>query len=137
MEARLKVLEGPFAGHAIPISKEKFLIGREPDCECVLDNPSVSRHHCVLLLDDWTLRIRDLGSTNGTLVNDFRIAAGDRILENGDVIAVGAWVARVELSQVNAPKKSADDSLPTGRFESDTTQFDMTTQRPAELRDKN
>ncbi|MEX2288228.1 MAG: FHA domain-containing protein [Planctomycetaceae bacterium] len=138
MEARLKVIAGPFTGHVIPLSKGRFLIGREPDCQCLLDTPSVSRHHCILLLDDWTLRVRDLKSKNGTFVNRSRIAPGDMTLADGDVIAVGEWVARVELTVLGAStrKEGEDESLATKHFESDTTQVDSAAPRPAELGDQ-
>ena len=69
MDARLKVLSGPGSGETIPVLHGKLLIGREQDCHLRLESGLVSRHHCVLLLDEYTLRIRDLGSRNGTYVN--------------------------------------------------------------------
>lgn len=134
MEAQLKIIAGPFTGHVIPMPLGKFLVGREPDCQCVLDDLSVSRHHCVLLLDDWSLRVRDLGSKNGTLVNKFRIGQSEMILTNGDVVSVGKWVARVEIGQPESPSKQAD-ALDTNHFESDTTQLQNGVSRPAELGD--
>ncbi len=138
MEARLNIVSGPFTGHVVLMSKGRFLIGREPDCQCILDSASVSRHHCVLLLDDWTLRVRDLKSKNGTLVNHSRIPPGDMTLADGDIIAVGEWVARVELTSLGAPpKKDGEDAaLATRHFESDTTQVDRAAPRPAELGDQ-
>jgi hypothetical protein len=41
-------------GQAFQIPRGKFILGRETDCHLVLDSNSVSRHHCVLLLDDYT-----------------------------------------------------------------------------------
>lgn len=138
MEAQLKIIAGPFTGHVIPMPRGKFLIGREPDCQCVLDNLAVSRHHCVFLLDDWTLRVRDLGSKNGTMVNQKRISPGETILSNGDVITVGTWEARVDLSHVDSASKrsSGGDAFDTNHFESDTTQLDLNVPRPAELGDE-
>jgi pSer/pThr/pTyr-binding forkhead associated (FHA) protein len=59
MEAHFTVLSGPFRGQTFPIPRGKFILGREHDCHLVLDTNSVSRHHCVLLMDDYALRIRD------------------------------------------------------------------------------
>ena len=48
------------------------MIGRGEDCDLRLQNRFVSRHHCELIVDDrdQVLRVRDLGSQNGTFVND-------------------------------------------------------------------
>ena len=75
MDAKLRVVKGPFSGRTIRVPQGKLLIGREKDCQLRLDSNSVSRHHCVLLLDEYALRIRDLGSKNGTIVNGTRIGS--------------------------------------------------------------
>ncbi len=48
----------------------------------------VSRHHCVFSVDDFSVRLRDLGSTNGTLVNGERIRK-ETVLTDGDRILIG------------------------------------------------
>jgi pSer/pThr/pTyr-binding forkhead associated (FHA) protein len=97
MEARFTVLSGPFRGQAFPIPRGKFILGREHDCHLVLDTNSVSRHHCVLLMDDNTSRIRDLASKNGTFVNRDLTRIGERVLAHGDRVRLGDLVIRVEL----------------------------------------
>ena len=77
MEARFSVISGPFRGQAFQIAPGKFIIGREQDCQLLLDSNLVSRHHCVLLMDDYTLRIRDLASKNGTFVNRDQSRVGE------------------------------------------------------------
>jgi hypothetical protein len=67
---------------------------------------SVSRHHCALLLDDYTLRIRDLGSKNGTFVNG-RIGSADTFLLHYDVISMGETIFRIDLNQAGAPMQPA------------------------------
>lgn len=136
MEAQLKIISGPFTGHVIPMPRGPFLVGREPDCQCVLDDLSVSRHHCVLLLDDWSLRVRDLGSKNGTVVNKMRIDQSEKILTHGDVISVGAWVAKVDISPPLTSKPATEEALDTNHFESDTTLLQNGVSRPAELKDE-
>jgi hypothetical protein len=64
------------------------LIGREQDCHLRPNSDLVSRHHCVFTLDDFALRLRDLGSTNGTFVNGQRIQ-GQVVLKPGDHVSVG------------------------------------------------
>jgi pSer/pThr/pTyr-binding forkhead associated (FHA) protein len=87
----------PSRGQTFQVPRGKFIVGRETDCHLVLDSNSVSRHHCVLLLDDYTLRIRDLASKNGTFVNRDQTRTGERILVSGDTVRVADLVIRIEL----------------------------------------
>ncbi len=88
MNAQLRVISGPFVGEAIPVNVPKMIIGREQDCQIRPDSEFVSRHHCVLLLDQFTLRVRDLGSKNGTFVNGCRIT-GEVVLCHDDMVSIG------------------------------------------------
>jgi predicted component of type VI protein secretion system len=88
LEVELRVLEGRQQGKAIPLHVRQFLIGREQDCHLRPNSDLVSRHHCVFTLDDFALRLRDLGSTNGTFVNGQRIQ-GQVVLKPGDHVSVG------------------------------------------------
>jgi pSer/pThr/pTyr-binding forkhead associated (FHA) protein len=63
-------------------------IGREADNDLVVDEDTVSGYHARLLNRDGAWWIEDLKSTNGTLVNDARIA-GTKVLRSGDVIQMG------------------------------------------------
>ncbi|HEV3304036.1 MAG TPA: FHA domain-containing protein [Planctomycetaceae bacterium] len=89
MDARLKILTGPLSGQTVSIPAGKLLIGREDDCHLRSTSEFVSRHHCVLILDEYTLRIRDLGSQNGTFVNGRRIVRGELTLLDGDAVSIG------------------------------------------------
>jgi pSer/pThr/pTyr-binding forkhead associated (FHA) protein len=124
MRASLTVLSGPFVGQNIAVSHGKLLIGREVDCHLRPDSSLVSRHHCALLLDDFTLRVRDLGSRNGTFVNDHRIGIGEVVLLHGDVVSVGDMNCQVEIA---AEPTGLPSGLPqlmeaTGVFDGDTVQ---------------
>jgi pSer/pThr/pTyr-binding forkhead associated (FHA) protein len=130
MDARLTVVSGPFSGQKMQVPRPKLLIGRAEDCNLRPDSEFVSGHHCVLLLDDYTLRIRDLGSKNGTLVNGRRIGTGTTILLHDDMVAVGEMSFLVDLSQTTAGATLADPARQplvsptalegTGVFEGDT-----------------
>lgn len=98
MDAQLRVISGPFAGETISVVGPKFIIGREQDCRFRPDSEFVSRHHCVLLLDEYAFRIRDLGSKNGTYVNGRRIA-GEVVLGHDDMISLGELTMQVDLVQ--------------------------------------
>ena len=88
LQAVLRVLSGRQNGALIPLPVGKFLIGREEDCQLRPNSELVSRHHCVFTNDNFTVRLRDLGSTNGTFVNGERLRGG-AMLKSGDKISVG------------------------------------------------
>ena len=96
--AELKVAGGKHDGKIIPLQRKKFLIGRGDDCQLRPASGQVSRHHCAFTLDDYTVRLRDLGSTDGTLVNGNRIR-GEVILETGDRVKVGTLDFEVLISE--------------------------------------
>ena len=60
----IPILGGP----AIPITRDITLIGRREYCDIQLDDPSLSKRHCVLVKTDGLLIVRDLATTNGTRV---------------------------------------------------------------------
>jgi pSer/pThr/pTyr-binding forkhead associated (FHA) protein len=62
-------------------------IGRLPDNTVTIDSPAVSGHHACASLDGEHFILEDLESTNGTFVNDRRVAR--HTLQNGDVVRVG------------------------------------------------
>lgn len=64
------------------------VLGRLPDCDVTLDDPSVSRRHARITEQDGTWRITDLGSTNGVKVNGERLTSGE--LSHGDRLELGA-----------------------------------------------
>lgn len=85
--ARLVVIVGPKIGVQHALGEEGVDIGRDPSCGFPVDNDLVSRRHARI---EWTgsgYRIADLGSTNGTFVNDQRITQRD--LVDGDRISIG------------------------------------------------
>lgn len=107
MQVALKAIEGKQTGTLIPLNRQKFLIGREEDCQLRPNSDLVSRHHCVIAVDDFTVRIRDLGSTNGTFVNNQRITT-QVVLKQGDLIRIGKLAFEMQIRTIAAvaqPKK--------------------------------
>ena len=88
IEAELHVIGGKHSGQVIPLNRPKFLIGRESDCQLRPNSELVSRHHCVFAIDEFSVRLRDLGSTNGTTVNGERLVK-ETTLSRGDRVVVG------------------------------------------------
>ncbi len=97
-EACLVVIYGSDLGRRIPLGKGDFEIGRSSKSDLALDQESVSRHHARITRAHVSSRsvnesreapyvIADLGSTNGTYVNDSAVT--ERKLKDGDQIKVG------------------------------------------------
>jgi len=106
MEMKLKVLEGSQVGAEVPVPGPKFYIGRGEDCQLRPRSDMVSRHHCVLLLEQGYAAVRDFGSKNGTYVNGERVV-GEQTLKPGDVLDVGPLRFEVLLVQtLGGPKRS-------------------------------
>jgi predicted component of type VI protein secretion system len=124
LQADLKVLGGKFQGKLIPLNTKKFLVGREQDCHLRPNSDMVSRHHCIFLVDDFTVRLRDLGSTNGTRVNG-EMVRHEVVLNDGDKITIGklelqlairAAVPAEAVAAGSSPAPAATE-LPSSEFE--------------------
>ena len=87
-EASLVQIYGPNLGQRYVLHKEAFTIGRDSKSDVVLDTDNVSRNHARITLTGDRVVFEDLGSTNGSLVNDAETR--QCILANGDVIKVGS-----------------------------------------------
>jgi diguanylate cyclase (GGDEF)-like protein len=90
--ARLVVIHGESLGLCVELLDKPVTIGRAPGCEIQIDHRSVSRMHCTVWGENGQFQVRDLGSTNKTLVNE---QAVDQIaLKDGDTIAIGEIVMK-------------------------------------------
>ncbi len=74
----------------IRLVADRMIIGRDAAVDLVLADASVSRHHAELLREPDGYRVRDLSSTNGTLVNEERVV--ERALRTGDNIQIGTFI---------------------------------------------
>ncbi len=64
-------------GDPIILKNDITLVGRRQNvCDLIIDRPSISKLHCLVVKTDGLLFIRDLGSTNGTKVNGQRVSRG-------------------------------------------------------------
>lgn len=73
----------------LALSRDSVVIGRDPACDHVLEDPTVSRRHARLSRRGARLLVEDLGSVNGTFVNGERISAR-AVVGPGDTIALGS-----------------------------------------------
>jgi predicted component of type VI protein secretion system len=86
--AALILETGRGRGRSVRVTRSPFVIGRDEGCALKPRHDAVSRRHCVLeWRDRWWLR--DLGSTNGTVVAGVEVRAAEVPLADGDVIDAG------------------------------------------------
>lgn len=92
---RLVVTEGPLAGTNLPLRASGTLIGRSPECALVLDDDYASGRHARIHQVDGSWVVEDLGSTNGTFVDNRRISAPTP-LEIGSTLRIGRTVVELQ-----------------------------------------
>src|SRR5439155_6517170 len=92
----------------IPLDKPRLTIGRKPDNDLVIDNPAMSGHHALIFSEEGVFFIEDLGSTNGTFVNDAKIHKEK--LKNNDRVALGAHVLiyQDEITPASPPPRETE-----------------------------
>ena len=99
------------------LTARPLLVGRAPECDIVLSDPSISRHHANLLVDGTQPRVQDLDSRNGTFVDGERVV-GQADVAPGQVIRLGTRDAlRIQRAPVTlrpAPPMIALDNVATG-----------------------
>ena len=83
------------AGRAHELHTDRTTIGRVDDNTFQIVDPSVSSHHCEVLLRGNEILVRDLNSTNGTFVNDARISESP--LKPGQTVRLGQIELRLEV----------------------------------------
>ncbi|MDG4805587.1 serine/threonine-protein kinase [Micromonospora sp. WMMD1120] len=90
--------------------RARIVVGRAPDCGIHVDDGRrrISRHHCLLDVDPPTVRVRDLDSRNGTLVNGRRID-DEHELFPADQVHVGGAVLRVTVEHPHPPEATRPD----------------------------
>lgn len=84
----LTVSGGTMRGLSFRVGRDPQVIGRAPTAGIVLDDAHLSRRHAAVQLTGEGVSLVDLGSTNGTWLNDRRIT-GVELLTDGDVIRLG------------------------------------------------
>jgi len=90
LESRFGAVRGP---HRTPVDPLPFRIGRAPGVNLVLTSEHVSKLHAEIYSDGVALRVRDLGSRNGTFLN--RQPVTDAPLHEGDQLRIGRYEFRV------------------------------------------
>jgi two-component system cell cycle response regulator len=89
-EACLVVIYGLDLGKKYNLDRPSLIIGRSSKADIQIDQESVSRNHCKIINTGKTILLRDLGSTNGTYINDELV--DEYVLRDGDFIKVGRCI---------------------------------------------
>ena len=84
MTWKIQAITGELTGQEISIDRD-MLVGRHQAADILLQQSEISRKHAAFLLKEQALWLQDLGSSNGTYVNDVQIAA-ETLLKQGDIV---------------------------------------------------
>jgi pSer/pThr/pTyr-binding forkhead associated (FHA) protein len=93
LDATLRIVAGPDTGTIVPISDPITFIGRDEDCHLRVDDPRVSGRHAMVYFASGEFRVRDLESTNGSLLNGSPLS--EFAFQDGDDLRVGKSVVRL------------------------------------------
>lgn len=85
----LIVRKGAEVGERFYLEQPKVTIGRDPESDIFLNDVTVSRAHAVVHVNGNEVRVEDVGSLNGTYVNDAIVA--EAVLTSGDTVQVGRF----------------------------------------------
>jgi len=93
---RVTVVEGPARGATWQSTTDRCSIGSHIRNDLIVEDPTVSRFHCEILVDEGGVRVRDLKSRNNTVLDG--VAVVEAFVRVGSLIRLGKTVLRFELS---------------------------------------
>lgn len=96
MDVRLIRFKDDGAKRSFRIKRGKCVIGRDAACDLQVPTPSVSRHHCEVVIEDDACIVRDLNSSNGVFINESRVT-GEVAVSPGDRLAVGPLIFTIQI----------------------------------------
>lgn len=91
---KLQVLSGSLAGQSYELKVDTTTVGRVEDNTFQVSDPSVSSHHCEVILREDSVIIRDLNSTNGSFINGEKIT--ESVLKPGQTLKLGNVELRID-----------------------------------------
>ena len=97
-DPKLVVVQGANEGREFDLAG-LLIVGRDQSVAITLQDPEVSRQHLQVEVEGDEVTIEDLGSTNGTFVNDERIAGGGHVLSAGDRVRMGTTVVELRVEE--------------------------------------
>lgn len=99
MTVKMKVVQGKPHGSFLDFPEGEFVVGRGPECHVRPNSELISRQHCLLRIHGAHVHVRDLGSTNGTLVNG-KLLVEELALVHGDILQLGPLVLELVLQEL-------------------------------------
>ena len=87
------VYSGGDIGRQITLAEGTHTIGRSAAASLQIDGPGMSRLHAEVTVEGASVLLRDLGSANGSLVQDARLT-GPRVLNDGDLLRLGSVILK-------------------------------------------
>lgn len=106
----------------VVLSKEQTVIGRQDTCQIRIPTAGISRKHCEVVVRDGSITINDLGSSNGTFLNQEKVTSHPAAA--GDLLSIGGQVFLVQVNgepEEFEPEFLFEDGLPEGSFEAAST----------------
>lgn len=113
------IQSGKHAGKKLVLDNARIVIGRDERCQIRISSKDVSRQHCLVQLTPAGWVVRDLGSQNGTFVNEVQLMS-DRLLVPGDALRVGPM-----LLMLSDPEATAIARRESKTKDGDTTDDDI------------
>lgn len=110
--AKLVLLSEGFTGRSYELKTERTTIGRLDDNAFQIPEPSISSHHCELLLRGSDIVVKDLNSTNGSFISGEKIT--ESVLKPGQILRLGQVEMRLEsgaASTSTTEKKKLDHTM--------------------------
>jgi len=104
---KLVILSPGMTGRAHELKVETTTIGRVEDNTFPIVEPSVSSHHCEVLLRGSEVVVRDLNSTNGSYINGEKVS--ESVIKPGQILRLGQVEMRLEADAAGAPPRKHFD----------------------------
>src|SRR3954467_10014298 len=131
MQAVLVMFRSDGERRSFSIARDMTVIGRREDCDLRIPLGEVSRKHCRLVRDGDTLKLEDLGSSNGTFLNGQRVQ--EALLSPGDTIQVGPVVFVLQIDGVPSDEELQPVTLDASAAAHPTGAEDAPTLEAADL----
>lgn len=107
--AKLVVLTEGFKERSHELTAERTTVGRVEDNAFPIPEPSVSSHHCEVILRSGEVRVKDLNSTNGTYIDGQSVT--ESVLKPGQILRLGKVDLKLEGAPPPAGKKGPDQTM--------------------------
>src|SRR5438270_6543401 len=120
---KLVLLSAGMTGRTHDLKADKTTIGRVEDNTFQIAEPSVSSHHCEIVLRGADVVVKDLNSTNGTFINGEKVT--ETVLKAGQVLRLGQIEMRLETDSTPSSTTSSTPSTPAPTAPA-KKQFDQT-----------